>query len=783
MIIEESAIRAIENIQDRNQKVYAAAKYYASQGIPVIPMPLGEKKVGDKTIYESRCSCRESKIDMWFDPVKGRYRGGNIALGCGDYFGKGGIFVIDIDMKAPRGHKGGPFGKAVWDSLIETQGPVRGPIQKTPSGGLHQVTLWQEDLVPSQNRLGSAIDTRGGHAGKISSHIMAFPSVVDGKDYTWISFGEIVEAPEWIVQGMGQSWKKGAAVAVVGGRGSENVDAEALEQQVPLDKAEKTLNSINPDDLSYDEWVRLGQAIHSQHPGSDGLKVWDDWSQKGERYEEGECAKRWNKFDVNGPIRMGTLFYIAKNSTEQPDLEEPEINENDENAFLTDMIDEYNSKYAVVLQGESAKIIKKEGVLDSIQFKFKTYSVDAFNTFYGNDKIEIPDGKNGMKLVKKFTLWMSSPRRRSFDGMMMDPSRERVIDIAGYQYLNTWAGFAVRPEPGDWSLMKHHILHTLCDGAELLYNWLMDWMADMLQDPANPKGCAVVLGGIEGAGKGTVANALAHILGIHASIVTNGKHLTSQYNDMIADSVFMFADEVVYAGNHEAANLLKAMVTEKETTREKKFGDKEKVRSFIHIMMATNNKWKIAAGPESRRWFVLQVKPNAANDVVYFGKIKQQMENGGYEAMLDELLNREITSNLRYAPETEELRMQRTMLQVQSHSESLPAWLSHMLDTGTIGVTDLNADMQSEGGDWPKLIDKASLWDCYAEWTRKYKPRAPVLSTSVFFPELKAIGFEDGPRTKKGNARVRTIVVPDFEELVKAAAKTYAIHIDTEGHK
>lgn len=775
MKIDLAVITAIQSIEDHNAKVYRAAMYYAGQGIPVIPIPYGEKHLNSKTIYTSRCSARSAKIEEWFDPTRGIYRGFNIALGCGDYYGKGGIFVVDVDTKYAEKYGDDIWGVEAWNELESEYGNVYGPVQRTPSGGLHVVAQWKENLTPSQNKIALGIDTRGGHPGKVSSHIMAFPSVVDGVEYIWERGGDIVLPPTWVSDKMGVAWKKDAIAAAGGapGRGSELMGAEDLEEQVPMSRVAEILFSINPDDLDYDEWVRIGQAIHSQHGGQEALALWDEWSQQGARYEAGECHTRWRGFKENGPVRMATLFYIAQNRGTASKLTEEDAGSED--GMVADIIDEYNSKYALVLMGEQVKVIKKEGVPDSIQTKYSTYAVEAFRTYYSNDRIMVQDDKGNPKPVKKVDLWMSSPRRRSFDGMILHPAKPRVIELAGHQYLNTWAGFAVESLQGDWSLMKTHILDNLCCGNMEHYEWLMDWMADMFQEPADPKGCAVVLGGIEGAGKGTLANALAKVFGLHASIVSNSDHLVSKYNDMIMDSVFLFADEVVYAGSHDVANRLKAMVTEKTNTREKKFGDMKKVDSFLHIMMSTNNEWKVAAGPESRRWLVLQVKSEVANQRAYFGAIKEQMDNGGHEAMLYELSHRQILSNLRYAPVTDELKAQRTLMQVQSLYDSFPAWLAYVIDTGNIGVNNADADMAKADDEWPTKVDKSALWESYADWSRKYKPRAPVLATSVFYPKLLSVGFSEGPRIRVGSSRVRTILVPQHSDLCNFARTAYAI--------
>lgn len=769
-------IRAIDAIEDRNEKVFKAAMYYASQGIPVIPLPINEKKVKDRTLYTNRCSAREAKVREWFNPKTGRYRGGNIAIGCGDYHGKGGVFAIDVDTKYDEKYGDNLWGASAWEAIIGEYGPIEGPVQRTPSGGLHILTAWQENLVPSQNRLALGIDTRGGHDKTISSHIVVWPSIVDGAQYRWESSGEIQDAPLWLVESMGVSWKTKAKGT---GRGNEEMGEADVEQQVSLERVADLLNALDPNHLDYTQWVKVGQAIHSQHQGKDALELWDEWSKRGEKYQPGECHERWPGFNAHGSVRIATLLYYVQNFGE-PSMLEPEQG-GDEESFVADSIDEYNRRYAVVLTGEQVKIARKEQEPGTIQNRYKLYSVDAFKVYMSNDVVLVMDSKGNPKPVRKLDIWMSAPNRNSYDGLLMHPAKDHIVeDIYGHRFLNTWAGFAVVPKPGDWSLMKEHILNNLCSGNQEYYDWLMDWMADMIQEPADPKGCAVILGGIEGAGKGTLANALAHILGRHASIVSNSKHLASQFNDMLMDSVFLFADEVVYAGNHEVANMIKAMVTEKKNTREAKFGAKEKVDQFLHIMMATNNDWKIAAGPESRRWFVLQVSKERANDRPYFEAIGAQMKNGGYEAMLHELQNRVIVSNLRWAPVTEELKNQRTMMQVQSLYDSLPAWIAYVIDTGNLGAQEIATDMEQKAKSWPEVVSKADLWEAYAEWTRKYKPRATVMASNVFYKKLQDLGFDEGSRIRRGDDRIRTVKVPTFNALCQAAEKEMAIYSKTE---
>ena len=70
------------------------------------------------------------------------------------------------------------------------------------------------------------------------------------------------------------------------------------------------LNAIDVASLSYQEWVSVGMALHSE--GFD-CSVWDSWSRNDRRYHAGECERKWRTFsDVSTPVTGGTIVQIAK---------------------------------------------------------------------------------------------------------------------------------------------------------------------------------------------------------------------------------------------------------------------------------------------------------------------------------------------------------------------------------------------------------------------------------------------------------------------------------------
>jgi hypothetical protein len=63
----------------------------------------------------------------------------------------------------------------------------------------------------------------------------------------------------------------------------------------------------------YDDWLRVGMAVHAGSGGSiEGCDLWDKFSQRfPAKYNEGACTKKWESFKPDGRITVATLFHMA----------------------------------------------------------------------------------------------------------------------------------------------------------------------------------------------------------------------------------------------------------------------------------------------------------------------------------------------------------------------------------------------------------------------------------------------------------------------------------------
>jgi hypothetical protein len=725
-------IREIDRIKDFETRIHQAALMYAQQGIPVVPLRPGSKILPERKTginYFSR-TIKLKTMDKWFGE-NGRYRGWNIGIPCGED-----LFAIDLDLH------GRENGIENW-MVVASGRELNCPIQETPTGGRHMLLQWRENLTSSSGKLARGVDTRGGD-GQPRSHIVAWPSIVkwvdkDGKDqsgaYGWVEGGDVPETPEWVSDIMGVPW------ASKPGLGNENVGPDSLETPYNPSQIAAMLDHIDANTLSYEEWLFVGQAINSQHPDKDGLQLWDTWSATGERYIHGECEKRWPGFNPAGTIRIGSLIYFAKEGGYDPSSDPARAGD------FGDLVQAMNEDNAVLLTGGKIRIVHRDKVGG-----IHIMGTQDFNTLMYNRKVSVPL-KRG-KTPTEADIWMAHPdRRECIRGMGFFPDEGLWHD----GYVNLWQGWGVKPEEGDWSLFDNHIKEVLCEDNEELHNFVLDWIADIIQDPMTPKGTAIVMHGEEGIGKGTFCEMVGRIVGkAHYKHVTNPRHLTGNFNKLLMDALLVFADEVIYGGDRQTRGIIKSMVTEKEMVCEPKGIDPFMCESRMRLAVASNEEWFIPAGPESRRWLVLEVSNKYANDKRYFNNLYDQMfDNGGLAAMMFDLQARKIRSNLAKAIVTRGLITQREIY--KSTGDSVDIWMDRCIAKADLGCAD-----QGEGG-WPSDVDRMALFEAYDLWLGNQKGLRSK-GVAHFYRKVESYGFsKHRPRPEGGGARRWRYKVPKHE--------------------
>jgi hypothetical protein len=385
---------------------------------------------------------------------------------------------------------------------------------------------------------------------------------------------------------------------------------------------------------------------------------------------------------------------------------------------VASVVAEFNARYMVVF--EAGKAVIYASARDSLLNRsyFDRMSAADLRLLYLNRSAFVGRDKKGGPIHRPVAdVWLGHKDRQQFiGGVIFDPSGQHVRS----GMLNLWRGFAVQPRPGKWSRLQRHIHDIICSGHGDRYDYLMNWMDRLIQHPAEQGEVAIVLRGGEGTGKGTLAKVLRYILGQHALAVSNSKHLTGNFNGHLRDCVFLFADEAFYAGDPSHVGVLKSIITEPYLTIEAKYQNAVQMPNFLHLMMASNEEWVVPAALDARRFFVLEVSNARAKDHEWFGAIWEEMEAGGYEAMLYDLLHHDLTGfNARRVPVTDALQEQRKLSLGTSE-----AWWFDVLHRGYVYKSKLG--LESFFGEWHTAMTTEVLFAAYTEFAKGRNERHPM---------------------------------------------------------
>lgn len=326
-------------------------------------------------------------------------------------------------------------------------------------------------------------------------------------------------------------------------------------------------------------------------------------------------------------------------------------------------VHDFSLNHAIISVDGDTRILKEDWDPVLNQPKITLFSMSSFQSFYAYRKEDA-------------IAWLLSPLSRRYDGFVFDPEHEHD------GRYNLWKGFAVQPEVGlNHQRYIDHVYNNICDGKDDLYYWVMTWMAEIVQHPGQLSGTSLVLRGEEGTGKGVMLRNFGSLFGQHYKHITNRQNIVGNFNSMLSDAVFVYADEALYAGDRQMEGRLKALVTEPTLTIELKGINPFVVKNCVHLAMSSNHERVVPAGVDARRWAVLDVGNKNQRDRAYFEAIQDELNfNNGLSHLLQFLLDWDCSvANTNIVPETDALKSQKAM-SLERHIEHFITFMAGAVD-------------------------------------------------------------------------------------------------------
>lgn len=286
---------------------------------------------------------------------------------------------------------------------------------------------------------------------------------------------------------------------------------------------------------------------------------------------------------------------------------------------------------------------------------------------------------------------------------------------------------------------------VICNRDMELFEYLWNWLAHLFQKPDELPGTAFVLRGKEGIGKNTFVEAIGKLVGMaHFIQLSSIQQVVGRFSGHLTDKLLVFANEAIWGGDKQSEGTLKHIISDEISSVEYKGKDIFAVKNFKRLIAASNEDWVVPRGLTDRRWVVCDVSEIKKEDQEYFATIHNELNTGGYEALMYELMTADISQfNPRRIPK--DIKITGWELKLRSGGSVLQWWFS-ILDNGFMkeekGFADEPLLM------WADSERKTLIHQLYLSWCDKHKISHPE-TDSVMGRRLKEFGvISSRPRSK-----------------------------------
>lgn len=423
-------------------------------------------------------------------------------------------------------------------------------------------------------------------------------------------------------------------------------------------------------------------------------------------------------------------------------------------AWEMTMLDDLNN-YMVVITGTAKPYIlyretsRTKMFGKSVNWQDKYFP--EFKNAFDNYAIMTCDGKPKRKSL--ISYWLEWAGRRTYQ--LQDCYDGEVPDNS----FNTWTGLQITRDLAftkgtqDISYFIKFIKSAWCNDEPERFEYLMNFLASVVQFPCKKLRKSIVLQGNEGTGKGTVVQCMGAIVGKkHFFHPSSPEDLFGSFTYLLDDKVLVFADELIWGGNKDYSGVFKKLISEESRVSNEKFKPQRVVRNLCNWICASNNDWVVPAGSRARRWVVYKV-----NNLFYSlsPEEKHNLINVCPFSVAKFLYSRDISN----WDSNEDIITEGLIEQKIRTMDSVHSWFKSKLDND-----DLEAQYCKQ--------------DLYDEYARSSGPCKKVAYKSFWLDMAKVAIWKETRVTKNyTNKKVRGIVFATRNELINKFNEVYGCNI------
>lgn len=277
------------------------------------------------------------------------------------------------------------------------------------------------------------------------------------------------------------------------------------------------------------------------------------------------------------------------------------------------------------------------------------------------------------KRTSIFDSWIGSRECRIIDSVVFNPYYPpgfSILNSSRKRIYNRWTNFSpeifVSINPSEESeaefalcTILFHLKEVICRNEETIYEFVLEWIASIVQKPWEKQKTVPVCCGQQGAGKSIWWENFSKIFGLHGLVCPTADLITHKFFADLSNKVFVVVNETNFEDRRERNNL-KNQITSDFRKSEKKYENVRMEKDFVSMVWTSNeinNSFPAEKG-SNRRYLCVQSDPSRAEDETYFTRLVDAFNSQnslGLRALFRFLNTRILGSiDLRKTPHTEE---------------------------------------------------------------------------------------------------------------------------------
>ena len=389
---------------------------------------------------------------------------------------------------------------------------------------------------------------------------------------------------------------------------------------------------------------------------------------KGVEHKDGGTFDNWVLLFVAKAVKdMETDYLILKDLDR---IREHSDKADDNNEYFKKKIYHCRKKFGIEDPDEFKKAMVKRMVyiIDEDRYfdlkknkAYKTEVVDkVFAQFfkkptcttwlkYQSDKIEVEN-------------WIWNPPT-------YDP-KNKVVEIDGLKYLNSYKPNNLKPEEGDVKLWNE-LINYMFVGNKRHINQFLDWLAYQVQHVGTKLRFAIIIYSKEfQVGKGTIWRVIEKLFGKHNTKEIDIEQALDHAKEYLRNSAIVCVDEMESSGTFgqkkTLLNALKRIITAGELGHRARYSDYTNVPTLTNYILFTNNKDALSL-PKNEKRYSVYMHETARLNQSWYDEFHQWIDNeqeaklngnknfkDGAKYILNDLLLRDVSkfNPKSVAPET-----------------------------------------------------------------------------------------------------------------------------------